>query len=330
LLRRAPEEIDMRGLRLVAVALAVVAAGCATTARQEGKRAPEVDVTGTWRGEWIGYGILQIPREEPATARLRQRGAHGEGRLIIEGASASESVPLALRHAGNTGSRVGLEVSGSEVVMRHELGGQHFVVDFTVRGDRMVGSVRGAEPPMHIVLSRVRPVASAPEPEPVAEAKPEPVENAAEPVDVAAAPAEPAEPEPAQPDPSAAVAGGDRPAPKEFAAMPELRPIHFEFDRAEIGSHDARLLDSTAEWLKANDGVSVLVEGHCDERGTNEYNLALGERRARAVRDYLLSAGIQGDRVTVVTYGEERPLCRDKTEACWGENRRAHFLVKLR
>ena len=74
----------------------------------------------------------------------------------------------------------------------------------------------------------------------------------------------------------------------------------------------------------------VLIEGHCDERGTNEYNLALGERRAKATMNYLVSQGVQAARITIISYGEERPLCTEKTEACWARNRRAHFLTKAR
>ena len=74
----------------------------------------------------------------------------------------------------------------------------------------------------------------------------------------------------------------------------------------------------------------MLIEGHCDERGTNEYNLALGERRAKSTMNYLVSQGIQASRITIISYGEERPVCTEKTEECWAKNRRAHFLVKPR
>ena len=83
-------------------------------------------------------------------------------------------------------------------------------------------------------------------------------------------------------------------------------------------------------WLKSNASNLVLIEGHCDERGTNEYNLALGERRAKATMNYLVSQGIQANRITIISYGEERPVCNEKTEACWAKNRRANFLVKPR
>ena len=91
---------------------------------------------------------------------------------------------------------------------------------------------------------------------------------------------------------------------------------------------DKGTLDENAKWLQSNQSALLLIEGHTDERGTNEYNLALGERRAKATRDYLVSVGIDAGRITVISYGEERPVCTDKTEACWAKNRRAHFLVK--
>ncbi len=117
------------------------------------------------------------------------------------------------------------------------------------------------------------------------------------------------------------------PAPKDFAAVAELRDIHFDFDRATVRPEDARILDGNARWLAAHPGARVLIEGHADERGTNEYNLALGETRAKATRDQLVARGVAPARITLVSYGEERPLCRTATETCWAQNRRAHFLV---
>jgi len=81
-------------------------------------------------------------------------------------------------------------------------------------------------------------------------------------------------------------------------------------------------------WLQANADALVIVEGHCDERGTEAYNLALGERRARSVRDYLVTRGIAADRISTISYGEDRPVCREANEACWSQNRRAAFVVK--
>jgi peptidoglycan-associated lipoprotein len=121
-----------------------------------------------------------------------------------------------------------------------------------------------------------------------------------------------------------------RPSPKEFVAVAELRDIHFDFDKYDIRPSDAKTLDANASWLKSNPGHLVLIEGHCDERGTNEYNLALGERRAKSTMNYLVSQGVQANRITIISYGEERPACTEKTEDCWAKNRRAHFLVKPR
>src|SRR3989475_7970739 len=124
--------------------------------------------------------------------------------------------------------------------------------------------------------------------------------------------------------------GPARPSVAEFAARAELQDIYFDFDRYDIRPGDARLLDASAAWLRANPASLVLIEGHCDERGTDAYNMALGDRRAKATMDYLVSRGIQAERITTLSYGEERPVCREHTEACCAKNRRAHFLVKAR
>ena len=118
------------------------------------------------------------------------------------------------------------------------------------------------------------------------------------------------------------------PAPQDFNESAALRDIHFDFDRAAIRAEDARILESNARWLVAHPGTLVLIEGHADARGTSEYNLALGENRARVTREQLVARGVAESRITVVSYGEERPTCRETSEACWGHNRRAHFLVK--
>jgi peptidoglycan-associated lipoprotein len=121
-----------------------------------------------------------------------------------------------------------------------------------------------------------------------------------------------------------------RPAPREFVAVADLTDVFFDFDKYDIRPNDAGVLDTNAQWLKSNPQQLVLIEGHCDERGTNEYNLALGERRAKSAMNYLVSQGVQANRITIISYGEERPSCTEKTEQCWGKNRRAHFLVKPR
>ena len=127
-----------------------------------------------------------------------------------------------------------------------------------------------------------------------------------------------------------APAPGARPSPKEFIAVAEMRDVFFDFDKYDVRPSDAKILDANAAWLKTNAEHLVLIEGHCDERGTNEYNLALGERRAKSTMNYLVSQGIQASRITIISYGEERPVCTEKTEECWAKNRRAHFLVKPR
>jgi len=118
------------------------------------------------------------------------------------------------------------------------------------------------------------------------------------------------------------------PAPQAFLETAALRNIYFDFDKYEIRPGDALILEENAKWLKASADTVVLIEGHCDERGTNEYNLALGERRAKATQNYLVSLGIAASRITTISYGEERPVCTERAESCWAQNRRAHFLVK--
>ena len=153
------------------------------------------------------------------------------------------------------------------------------------------------------------------------------------------APSQPSGPMPA-PTPPSAVSPTPTPAPapaptarpivRDFAAVPELHDIYFEFDKYDIRPADTKTLDANGSWLKSNPNHLVLIEGHADERGTNEYNLALGERRAKSTMNYLVSQGVQANRITIISYGEERPTCTEKTEACWAKNRRAHFLVKPR
>ncbi len=123
---------------------------------------------------------------------------------------------------------------------------------------------------------------------------------------------------------------GTAPSPRDFVATDPLKDVYFDFDKYDIRPGDAKILDENAKWLKANPNHLVLIEGHCDERGTNEYNLALGERRAKSTLNYLASQGVQANRITLISYGEERPLCTEHNENCWAKNRRGHFLVKAR
>ncbi len=159
---------------------------------------------------------------------------------------------------------------------------------------------------------------------------------AAPPAATPAAPAQPSAPAAAAPRPAPGApaapgaAAAPRPSPKEFAAVADLKDVFFDFDKYNIRPGDAKILDANSVWLKANPNHLVLIEGHCDERGTNEYNLALGERRAKSTMNYLVSQGVQASRITIISYGEERPQCTEKNEGCWTKNRRSHFLVKPR
>jgi peptidoglycan-associated lipoprotein len=106
-----------------------------------------------------------------------------------------------------------------------------------------------------------------------------------------------------------------------------LDDIFFDFDKSDLSAAARASLQKDADWLRKWPSTKVTVEGHADARGTNEYNLALGERRASAVRDYLVTLGVLGSRVAVVSKGEEEPVCREETEACWAKNRRGHFII---
>jgi len=106
-----------------------------------------------------------------------------------------------------------------------------------------------------------------------------------------------------------------------------LKDIHFDFDRYNIRPEDAQLLKDNSALLKSNPKMKFQIEGHCDERGTGEYNLALGERRANSVKKYLVSLGIASSRILTISYGEERPLDPGHSEEAWAKNRRALFIV---
>ena len=106
-----------------------------------------------------------------------------------------------------------------------------------------------------------------------------------------------------------------------------LQDVFFDFDSAELRDQDRETLNRNAQRLKDLDFLRVTVEGHADERGTVDYNLALGERRARAAHDYLLTLGVPADRMKLVSYGKEIPTCRESTEDCWARNRRGHFAI---
>lgn len=111
----------------------------------------------------------------------------------------------------------------------------------------------------------------------------------------------------------------------DHQAVQGLERIHFDFDQFTLSPEARTVLNQNARYLQANSGLKVVIEGHCDERGSDEYNLALGERRAAAAKQYLVSLGISADRLSIISYGEERPLVDQANEQAWAQNRRAEF-----
>jgi peptidoglycan-associated lipoprotein len=106
----------------------------------------------------------------------------------------------------------------------------------------------------------------------------------------------------------------------------EVRDAYFDYDKADIRPDARAALSKTADFLKNYPRFKVTIEGHCDERGSTEYNLGLGDRRANAVKQYIVSLGVSADRVSTVSFGKEKPFCRESNEACWQQNRRGHFV----
>jgi peptidoglycan-associated lipoprotein len=111
------------------------------------------------------------------------------------------------------------------------------------------------------------------------------------------------------------------------ASAGPLKDVFFAFDRSDLSTDARAVLKANSDWLKANPAAQVQIEGHCDERGTVEYNLALGSKRAQASKDYLESLGIPASRLSMISYGEEIPVCKENSESCWEKNRRARFVV---
>ena len=140
----------------------------------------------------------------------------------------------------------------------------------------------------------------------------------------------PAPPPPPRPEPAPVVDEYARlraMSAEEIEKSGLLAEGYFDFDRSDIREQDRAALAQNADALKRFDFLRITVEGHCDERGTVEYNLALGERRAKAAHDYLVSLGVPADRLKTVSYGKEVPVCAQSSEDCWQRNRRAHFTV---
>lgn len=117
---------------------------------------------------------------------------------------------------------------------------------------------------------------------------------------------------------------------KEFVATADLPAVRFDYDGTSVDEAARQVLHANAEYLKQHPDFEVLVEGHCDERGTTEYNLSLGQRRAKTVRDYYIRLGVPGGKIATISFGEERPACPQPTEPCWAENRRAETKVHAR
>jgi peptidoglycan-associated lipoprotein len=110
-------------------------------------------------------------------------------------------------------------------------------------------------------------------------------------------------------------------------ASSPLKDVFFDFDRYDLRADARQVLKENADWLKKNSSARVEIEGHCDERGTSEYNLALGAKRAQSAKDYLATLGIGGDRLSTISYGEEIQVCKQASEECWRQNRRARFVI---
>ncbi|MCX8034176.1 MAG: peptidoglycan-associated lipoprotein Pal [Thermodesulfovibrio sp.] len=106
----------------------------------------------------------------------------------------------------------------------------------------------------------------------------------------------------------------------------DIGDIHFDYDKYDIRQNDIPTLKKVASALQKYPKLRVIIEGHCDERGTNEYNFALGQKRANSAKQYLITLGVSSARIDIISYGEEKPLCSEQNEACWQKNRRAHFV----
>ncbi|MFZ3064703.1 MAG: peptidoglycan-associated lipoprotein Pal [Nitrospirota bacterium] len=134
---------------------------------------------------------------------------------------------------------------------------------------------------------------------------------------------------PAVEEKASAPAAKEEPIPAaEEKKILELKDAFFDFDKSLIRDDAKAPLQNNAEFLRANKNTKIVIEGHCDERGTIEYNIALGQRRAESAKRYLVNLGIDASRISTVSYGKERPFCKEHNEDCYQSNRRAHFIVK--
>jgi peptidoglycan-associated lipoprotein len=317
----------MKRTLLVLLTAVVVCSTATLTAVPAIAGSESADLSGRWTGTWSGTGLLMSPREDSAILELVQVGDTAYGRMVIDGAAAAESVAYEIRTAGLSGIRIWAKIRRDKVLIRHEAGTHLFAADLKVSpdGQTLYGVVRGASPKVILVLRRASdgPTAAPPQtaklestpPAPPAEqlAKIEPAPK----VMVMAPPAEPKDETPPAP-----------PREENFVGVAELAPIHFDFDKADLRKDALDTLTAHLTWLKDHPDALLLIEGHCDERGTDEYNVALGERRAKSVSELLATHGISPDRISTTSLGRERPLCTAGTEECRMKNRRAEFRVK--
>lgn len=113
----------------------------------------------------------------------------------------------------------------------------------------------------------------------------------------------------------------------EVSESSKLKDVHFAFDRSDISAEARKILKESADFLKQSPDAKIQIEGHCDERGSTSYNLALGERRAATVRDYLVSLGVTAEMLSTISYGEEKPVDPEHNEEAWAKNRRGHMII---
>jgi len=279
------------------------------------------DISGKWVGSWIGTGLFNAPRQENLVLEMSQKGDAGYGRMVLDNAVAAESVPWGVRQQGLGGIRVYASINGSKVRITHEIDDRIFTADLVVNGDQMVGEVKGRK--VRLVLAR-----QGGAPAPAREALPQAAQLP--PPIVASQPVAPEQAPPPPPQAQMAEEVMQRPKNEEFITAPELKSVYFDFDKANLRQDAVDSLSNNVTWLKENADTFVLIEGNADERGTAEYNLALGDRRAKSAMDYLEANGIARDRMATVSYGKEHPICVNATEECRYQNRRADFRVKSR